>query len=101
MRDPIDAAVALCESYADDRFEDDADRYTQVTKWEDGDFKVRVKHGIGHEDDPYRHEEEVVSYRHFDGVVVYAKTTRLIDRHRKQVDTSVDLERPGFAPDDV
>lgn len=99
LDDPIPRAVGLCREYADELFGGDPhERYTQVTAWTDGDFEVRVKHGKGHDmGTPRRRLEEVVTYRHFDGWVVYADQAELVDRHRFEYEETKRLERPPFA----
>lgn len=91
--DQLDAIVDMirrCEAYADDLFEPEEDTgevtyFTSVTKFDDGDFRVETRHGMGHDgvnddrDDAYRQTYESVSYVHTDGDVVYAKCTRYID----------------------
>lgn len=99
LPDPIPAAVEACESHAAEEFEDDAESFTQITKWEDGDFRVLVWHGMSHERAPYRQDGEKVTYRHYNGEIVYAKVSRYIDRHLNETHESRVLERPDFAPE--
>lgn len=90
--EPIPEIVALCEEYAEELFEEE-EYYTGITKWQDGDFKVLVHRGKGHSDQPYRHDAEVIQYRHFDGLVVYSKITRYIDHKYLECHDQRELER--------
>ena len=89
---PIENVVSKCESYAEELFDDDK-YFTQVTKWQDGDFRVLVHHGKGYGDAPYRSRAEKVTYRHHDGVIVYVDETRLIDHHTDETHESRELEQ--------
>lgn len=89
---PIEDVVLKCETYAEECF--DAEEYfTQVTKWQDGDFRVLVHHGKGYEDAPYRKRAEKVTYHHHDGLIIYVEKTRMIDRHSDEIHESRELER--------
>lgn len=95
--DQIQTAVELCEEYADRLFDGD-ESFTQVTKWDDGDFRVMVWHGKGwlDSDTPAQVAERIV-YKHFDGHVMYVEIERRPDRHqnlcreRKVLQTSIDF----------
>jgi hypothetical protein len=84
--------VSRCESYAGELFGGE-DQFTQVTKWQDGDFKVLVWHGKGHDESPYRSRAEKITYRHHDGLIVYADFTHRIDHHTDVYHESRVLER--------
>lgn len=94
LPEPIPGAVAVCEEHAEELFDGD-EYFTSLTKWQDGDFRVEVRHGKTHEREPYRQRLEVVTYRHGDGAVVYADKTRFIDRHRTETHEQEVLERRG------
>ena len=87
------AVMETCEAYAEALFDGD-EWFTQLTKWQDGDFRVLVWHGKGHAERPYRHRAEKITYRHHDGVIVYAEVTQRIDHHTDEYHESRHLERP-------
>lgn len=88
----IGDVVEKCEAYAEERF-DGEEYYTQITKWQDGDFTVEVRHGMKHQREPYRQRSQRIFYRHHDGVIVYADCSDHIDRHRKEIHEQEELER--------
>lgn len=92
----IQEVVEICERYGEELF-DGEEYFTQVTKWQDGDFRVTVHHGKGHAESPYRQSAQQVTYRHEDGAVVFSDFTHLIDRHRDEYHESKVLELP-FEP---
>lgn len=92
MMDEIETVVSKCEEYAEELFDGET-YYTQITKWQDGDFSIEVHYGKGHERRPYRHRAEVIWYRHWDGAIVYADRSTLIDRQRKEVHEREHLEQ--------
>ena len=75
-------AVEMCEEYANDHFAEWT-YFTQVTKWQDGDFRILVSHGMGYLDRPHcriRHHERI-TYHHDHGEVVYSHVKKHVDRH--------------------
>lgn len=88
----ISDVVAKCEEYADELFSGE-EYFTQITKWQDGDFRVLVHHGMGHKQEPYRRRAEKITYRHFDGMIVYSDETQMIDHHSDETHESEKLER--------
>lgn len=87
----IEDAVEKCEAYADELFDGD-EHFTQITKWQDGDFRILVWHGKGHEQEPYRRRAEKVTYRHQVGAFVYVDFTHMIDHHTDEYHESIVLE---------
>jgi hypothetical protein len=82
--DAIVEMVRRCEKYADELFSENV-YFTSITKFDDGDFRVETRHGMGHDganndrDDAYRQRYESITYVHTDGEVIYANRTRYID----------------------
>lgn len=89
--DTINEMVELCEKYADEEF-DGNESFTTVTSWQDGDFRIEVRHGKGHGKEPYCHNVESVEYRHHDGKVIYADFTRYLDHRYNEFHASKILE---------
>lgn len=91
----LSTVVSVCEDYAREKFPDDSEFYTSILRWRDGDFQVTVYHGKRHQDSPYRQDYEQVSYRHWDGVVVYSDETRYIDHRKNVVNEREELQELG------
>jgi len=100
IREEIDELVEKCEEYAQEKFESD-EYFTQVTKWQDGDFRILVHHGKGYDtpdenqtkqDVPYAKNAEQITYIKSDGHIVYVDKTRRIDRHSDIIHESEELE---------
>ncbi|MFP4117236.1 MAG: hypothetical protein ACLFSD_00085 [Salinivenus sp.] len=65
--DTVADVVDRAEDYAAEYFDvDDPERetFTSVTMWDDGDFTVKVRHGMGYEEVPYSQDVELVTYSH-------------------------------------
>jgi len=100
IREEIDKLVEKCEKYAQEMFESD-EYFTQVTKWQDGDFRILVYHGKGYEtpdenqtkqDVPYAKSREQITYVKSDGHIMYVDKTRRVDRHSDIIHKSEELE---------
>lgn len=80
LNDDINEMVEQCEEAAVERFDDesieDGDWFTSLSKWQDGDFRVEVKHGLGYDENPYSQVVEMVVYDHFQERMAYVKRRR-------------------------
>jgi len=94
VSDDMAHIVQKCEHYADSEFSEEA-YFTQLTKWQDGDFRVMVWHGKGHEQQPYRQAYEKIEYVHQGddgGKIRYVAGVRRIDAHLNDIDETRILE---------
>lgn len=85
-------AADLCEYYADRLFDDGCNSYTAVTRWDDGDFRVVVHHGMQSDEVvedgdyiEYATYSERVIYKHFKGWMMYTVVARYPDRQINKV----------------
>lgn len=69
--------VNRCIEHAKQQFDDDCKRFGQLTWWDDGDFRVKIKHGVGTEggyrDEKYKHHAERIAYKSSAGRIVYSE----------------------------
>lgn len=65
--------VNRCIDAAEEHFQEhDSKRYGEVCWWDDGDFRVSIRHGEGVRDD-YRHEAEEIKAKASAGRIVYVR----------------------------
>lgn len=82
----IEEVVTLCEWYADRLFEGEQS-FTQVTKWDDDDFRIVVwqGHGWGHDDQgEYRVAERIVFKKSVD-TMMYVKMRKYPYKHIRNI----------------
>lgn len=83
VRPEIHDAVRRAICHADGLFVGE-DRFTQVTLWDDRDFRVLVHHGFPQNGRPIHHAEEV-SFHCSRGEMVYSNLSHHFDRHKNRV----------------
>ena len=73
-------SVNQCESYAEEYFDpesiENGDWFTDVNIWSDGDYRIEIRHGKGHHNNPYRQDLESIIYDHDTGRLAYVDLTR-------------------------
>lgn len=75
-------AATRAENHAEERFVGD-ERFTRLTLWDDGDFRVLVFHGFDTRRHGIRHAEEI-SYQLSDGEMVYSNFVRPYSRYENR-----------------
>lgn len=83
----IEEMATLCEWHAKKLFSDDK-WFVDVTKWQDGDFRLMIWQGRGwgvdDEKSQYR-EADRITFKRDDGDVIYTRLRRYPTRHVNKV----------------
>lgn len=78
--------VSKCIKYADEYFDEGDSRYGETCWWDDGDFRVKIRHGFGKMPDTQVHHYEEINFKASDGCIYY------IEAHENMVSREIEIQ---------
>lgn len=83
ITDVLLAAKEEVDEVFEEKIGRDVSSFTQITMWDDGDFRIMRWHGMGL-DAPRTQEAKLVEFKLEQGVVEYAHVRRHRDHHMRE-----------------